>query len=153
VSSDVPVENQAKLVEKAEDIEVINPSAMDRAVMASVPLNANIRDDSVVENIAEIVVTFVRSTSFMSTPLGKCTRETLVEVTVLIVAIDAVVQLTITITFSESCGIASAAFTIGIRVGFRLTATRQIAREQSSNSFFIAYLDSCYFLFNNKTLL
>jgi hypothetical protein len=37
--SDVPVENQTKLVEKAEDIEVVNPSAMDLAVVASVLLN------------------------------------------------------------------------------------------------------------------
>jgi hypothetical protein len=41
----VPVENQKKLVEKAEDIEVKKPSAMDLAVGASVLLNKYIKLD------------------------------------------------------------------------------------------------------------
>jgi hypothetical protein len=43
--ADVPVEDQTKLVEKAEDIEGVNPSAMDLAVALSVLLNKYIKYD------------------------------------------------------------------------------------------------------------
>jgi hypothetical protein len=43
--SDVSVENQAKLVEKPEDMDGVNPSAMDFAVVASVLLNKYIKYD------------------------------------------------------------------------------------------------------------
>jgi hypothetical protein len=43
--ADVPVEDQAKLVEKAEDMDGVNPSAMDFAVVASVLLNKYVKYD------------------------------------------------------------------------------------------------------------
>jgi hypothetical protein len=150
--SDVPVENQTKLVEKAEDIEVVNPSAMDRAVVASVLLNKYTRNDWSVENVTAIVVTSIKVESLKSTPLGKCTKEALLEVTVLTVPTELAVQLTTTITFSESCGNPSVAFTCGTRAGLIPIARKQIMIEQNSKSCFIMYRNLCYFLFYNKTL-
>jgi hypothetical protein len=99
-----------------------------------------------------IVVAFAKPALLKSTPLGKCAKEALLEDTVLRVVTEASVQLTTTITFSESCDNPSTALTDEIRTRFTHIAIKQTTREQSKKSFLMICLNLFCVLSDNKTL-
>jgi hypothetical protein len=149
--SDGTVDSQVKLVEKAVETSVARLSARDLAVALSVSLNEYIKYDWAVEKARETVVTFVQSALFMSSPLGKCTKELLIEETILMVATVAVVQLTPTITLSETCGEEpSTAFALGTLVRLVAMIRKQIVRKPNMNHF-MEYPNPRIVVFVNKT--
>jgi hypothetical protein len=148
----VPVESQLKLVEKAEDIEVVNPSAMLLAAVSSMFSNRYSRTEYSAENVASIVVTLIKAGSVKLTSIGKCIKEALLDVTVVMMDREATVQLTFIVTFSRSCDDASAALTGDIRAGLIFVAMKQTRRKDKSNSCLMIYLNFGYFFFDNKTL-
>jgi hypothetical protein len=149
----VPVESQPKLVEKAEDIEVVNPSAMFLAAVSSIFSNKYTRTEFTAENVTSIVVTLIKAESVKFNSIGKCIKEALLDVTEVMMEREATVQFTFIVTFSKSCDDAPAALTGGIRAGLTFITMKQTTRKDNSNSCLIIYLNSRYFFFDNKTLL
>jgi hypothetical protein len=97
------VENHVKAVSKAVDMLGVNESAIVVAVVGSVLLKRYPRKHPSAEKMALMVVAFSNSESPMFTPLGKCTSESSLDVTIHVICSSAVVQLTKITTFSVIC--------------------------------------------------